>query len=669
LYVANRQTVDGLSLQVATPDGGTLQCALYSNTAGSQPGTLLALSAALPMNGAGSLALPIAAPGSVILGPGTVWLAFQVSGGAGTYSLKASALHTCDYQYYNDPGPPPAGGTESFPAAVGALAQNEGNGFGEPAVDLNACAVAPSPYGTPGCSVAGFYDTDGSGIFSDDDIYFMPLYVASRQTVDAISLQVAVSDGSTLQCALYSNDGSSQPGTLLALSGAVPAPGAGAYTLALAAPGGLTLAPGTVWLAFQATGGSGSYTLSASAEQTCDYRIYADPSPPPAGLAELFPTTAGSSAQDEGDGFGALAVDLNACPVTPSPTVSPSMSPTPTQTLSATNTPGSPTSTTTVTPLLCDPSETNCGGICSLTSSDPQNCGSCGVVCPQGYTCSGGGCVLSCQSGETACSGACVNLSNSLQNCGACGTTCPPGYVCSGGGCVLSCETGETNCSNTCVLLKTNNQNCGACGVVCPAGQVCVNGACGCPASEPNACGSGAAAFCTNIQSDPQNCGACGRVCAPGQVCNGGGCVVSCVSGETGCPSSSPVGCYNLTDDSQNCGACGMVCPAGQSCNGSSCACPADEPNACGSGVNAICTSFQTDLHNCGACGAICPAGQICNGGHCVPSCGAPLSVCGGVCVNIANDPSNCGGCGVQCAAGYACSGSGCVKLAPTPTP
>jgi hypothetical protein len=74
-----------------------------------------------------------------------------------------------------------------------------------------------------------------------------------------------------------------------------------------------------------------------------------------------------------------------------------------------------------------------CNGNCSDTNTDPDNCGGCagagGQVCtaPAGGTptCSAGKCDFDCNPGLTKCSGQCVDVSTDPNNCGTCGTVCP----------------------------------------------------------------------------------------------------------------------------------------------------------------------------------------------------------------------------------------------------
>ena len=64
----------------------------------------------------------------------------------------------------------------------------------------------------------------------------------------------------------------------------------------------------------------------------------------------------------------------------------------------------------------CPAAQTQCGGSCTDTSLDPNNCGGCGTKCAAGEVCSGGTCSTTCGSGTTKCGGGdagavyCANL-------------------------------------------------------------------------------------------------------------------------------------------------------------------------------------------------------------------------------------------------------------------
>ena len=126
---------------------------------------------------------------------------------------------------------------------------------------------------------------------------------------------------------------------------------------------------------------------------------------------------------------------------------------------------------------------------CYFLGSDPDNCGLCGNICPEGLVCSGSTCMnpastieptvtptvfisgittpnpLSCPAqGMTFCNDACVNTRTDPDNCGMCGNSCgSPNSVCCGG---------------KCVNVNADPSNCGACRQVCTATSSCMTGTC-----------------------------------------------------------------------------------------------------------------------------------------------------------------------------------------------
>jgi hypothetical protein len=264
-----------------------------------------------------------------------------------------------------------------------------------------------------------------------------------------------------------------------------------------------------------------------------------------------------------------------------------------------------------------------CANPCEPLASDLQ-----AVCCPDGYECTNGSC---CPAGQAFCGGTCTDTSSDPNNCGSCGNRCPAGLSsCSGSQCICNpcshagetqdpttclcaCPAGTTLCSppnssgGACVNTQSDANNCGVCGNACPAGEACVSGQC-------NNCASSCGTTC----------------CAAGQSCCGTNCV-------------------DLSSDSNNCGTCGHQCPSPLGCFGSACRCPGQGTFVCESRSNqngqfthACCDSDPAFLYaNCNSFGFVpascCPAGSM----ACPPSycCDAATEACssanGGSCVKI----------------------------------
>jgi hypothetical protein len=280
----------------------------------------------------------------------------------------------------------------------------------------------------------------------------------------------------------------------------------------------------------------------------------------------------------------------------------------------------SPACTLSVCSLVCDQGWTDCDhnpsdGCETNLQTDPNNCSSCGGVCPAPpnalATCTKGTCgVGACNPGFADCNmlpgdGCEAKLGDDPSNCGSCGNVCPNGEACSNGAC--GCNGGGTVCNGTCADTSTDRNNCGTCGNVCASAQTCISGTCTCPSGSPNLCGS----TCTNLQTDFNNCGTCGHSCngTGAQICSAGAC--GCYGGYMLCNGT----CIYPYNDPKNCGGCGHACATGQSCNVNTCVCPSSAPTLCNSG----CADLQSDPNNCGTCGNVCTgATGTCTAGACV---------------------------------------------------
>ena len=246
---------------------------------------------------------------------------------------------------------------------------------------------------------------------------------------------------------------------------------------------------------------------------------------------------------------------------------------------------------------ICDGVDNNCNNLIDEgtdISSDPNNCGGCGLVCSTpnaSAVCLGGSCkVGSCSSGYADCNsdpsdGCEVNVTNDTNHCGACGQGCSTGTSCVSGSCeMISCPDGTADCNGdipgSCATPLNTLTDCGACGDLCDpihtATPACVSGSCevlACDAGYAD-CDSLAANGCeVNVANDAYNCGTCGQVCSTpnaSAVCLGGSCEVStCSTGYADCDASAANGCEtNVKTDPKNCGGCGNSCSSGICTNG-----------------------------------------------------------------------------------------------------
>jgi hypothetical protein len=146
----------------------------------------------------------------------------------------------------------------------------------------------------------------------------------------------------------------------------------------------------------------------------------------------------------------------------------------------------------------------NCGGSvppdlycsvggCVSATTDPNNCGGCGIVCSV---------PADGPSFDACCATVCTDLGTDVLNCGTCGHQCSGSQVCAAGGCgqapgtscttdsecstahctnaVCVCPSTLTLCGNACVDTNTDPNNCSGCNTPCPANMpICQNGTCG----------------------------------------------------------------------------------------------------------------------------------------------------------------------------------------------
>jgi hypothetical protein len=153
-------------------------------------------------------------------------------------------------------------------------------------------------------------------------------------------------------------------------------------------------------------------------------------------------------------------------------------------------------------------------------------------TCRAGYSCANyamepypqfGGNLTPCpRSGQNAgecCYGSCVDILSDPNNCGTCDILCPQGATCVDGACVQADGAASTCSAST----------------PCTAAGTCIEGACFAAScselSDGNACaadggvrGMCCEGACVDSSSDPLNCGVCDLACAGGATCTFGYC-------------------------------------------------------------------------------------------------------------------------------------------------
>jgi hypothetical protein len=317
----------------------------------------------------------------------------------------------------------------------------------------------------------------------------------------------------------------------------------------------------------------------------------------------------------------------------------------------------------------------NTSGTDKFCCPDNLVCGS--RCCPTGATCSTGKCVCPANAptvcpGGTLPVGQCVNTQIDVNNCGQCGVVCPESTdpcrtkACVSGSCTtvadvskngLPCETGNLCTADTC-----NDGRCqqGPVTVICPDPQCqkCnpATGTCQ-PVANGTACDDG------NKCTLNDTCQA--GVCTPGPLKD--------CSDNNECTTDS---CDPATGNCVHTPLTGTPCETGNKCTADTC-----QNGTCQQGpVTVTCPQCQLCDTVTGTCkagpngvpcddGNVCTLGDTCQNGTCQPGTpAAPGTPCGGsrVCCGTSRGTVKCCGTGqvccgnTTCCAANKCSGGVC---------
>jgi hypothetical protein len=148
---------------------------------------------------------------------------------------------------------------------------------------------------------------------------------------------------------------------------------------------------------------------------------------------------------------------------------------------------------------------------CADTTSENNNCGSCGNQCRNGQVCRDG--VCDCPDGLSACNDACVDTDTDPDNCGSCGHVCDS-RTCTNGACENKCGDDRWH---ACTTYPTGITPC------------CLNGVQCCVGSRDSACCGDGTSCCTSSIGDAY-------CCPQGYICCGGTKSYPCVPPGSQCP-------------------------------------------------------------------------------------------------------------------------------------
>lgn len=284
-----------------------------------------------------------------------------------------------------------------------------------------------------------------------------------------------------------------------------------------------------------------------------------------------------------------------------------------------------------------------CAGTCVDTNSDAYHCGKCWNQCRNHEVCDSGSCKSpsaktcspACDSNRRCCGETCIDVLTDPKNCGTCGVACPDGIACvdgkcdvkptcqcsdgkvcdENGDCVVKCGSSlcrpdESCCGNTCTTLDTV-KHCGSCDNACQGNApFCQYGACADKCS-PQTC-EAQSAQCGTVNDGCGNALDCGS-CADGKVCTSNQCVD---------PPCSPTTCAtkgkNCGTIDDGCGGklnCGS-CSGAKECKNNVCTNTECKPKTCAE-QGKKCGSTSDGCGKTIQCGS-CSSSQDCKNNVCV---------------------------------------------------
>lgn len=284
-----------------------------------------------------------------------------------------------------------------------------------------------------------------------------------------------------------------------------------------------------------------------------------------------------------------------------------------------------------------------CAGTCVDTNSDAYHCGKCWNQCRNHEVCDSGSCKSpsaktcspACDSNRRCCGETCIDVLTDPKNCGTCGVACPDGIACvdgkcdvkptcqcsdgkvcdENGDCVVKCGSSlcrpdESCCGNTCTTLDTV-KHCGSCDNACQGNApFCQYGACADKCS-PQTC-EAQSAQCGTVNDGCGNALDCGS-CADGKVCTSNQCVdPPCIP--TTCATKGK-NCGFIDDGcggKLNCGSCSGA----KECKNNVCTNPECKPKTCAE-QGKKCGSTSDGCGKTIQCGS-CSSSQDCKNNVCV---------------------------------------------------